>query len=239
VVDATDVVEATELMEVTDSMEVIEVIEVIEVMKEREANVPTASHSIANPDAIPSPWGPGVELSHFLESEGLREEIGRGLRDVASDFGRESEEFTRAGWAALEGWQVRSSRAISRFGSISPGTRILRITSLDCSPEARRDTILHEVAHILTAALVTKREKHGPHWQRMASALGARPRSRGDDERFRVAAQVLREARLKVVARCERCGHEIKRMRRSDRCWRRFVHRPCGGRLRAVDPGLT
>ena len=196
------------------------------------------THPIANPNSVPSPGGSGVELSRFLESEGLREGIGLGLRGVAGDFGRESEEFARAGLAALEGWQVRSSRAISRFGSISPSTRILRITSLDCSPEARRDTILHEVAHILTAALIKKREKHGPDWQRIASALGAQPRSRGDDERFRVAAQVLREARLKVVARCERCGYEIQRVRRSHRCWSRFVHRPCGGRLRAVDPGL-
>ena len=201
------------------------------------ATVPTGDHSVAFSNAIPSPDDPRLELSRFLESEGLREAIDLGLRGVAGDFGRESEEFARAGMAALEGWQVRPSRAISRFGSISPRTRILRITSLDCSPEARRDTILHEVAHILTAALVTKHEKHGPDWQRIASALGAHPRSRGEDERFRVAAQVIRDTRLKVVARCEGCGFEIKRMRRSHRRWSRFVHRPCGGRLRAVDPG--
>jgi predicted SprT family Zn-dependent metalloprotease len=193
---------------------------------------------MANPNASASRRNSGDALLRFLEHEGLREGIDQALRTVAQDFGQGSEEFARAGWAALEGWEVRQSKAISRFGSISPRTRILRITSLDCSPEARRDTILHEVAHILTAALLTKKEKHGPQWQRIALALGATPRARGDDERFRVAAGILREARLKVVARCEGCGYEIKRMRRSHRSWSRYVHRPCGGRLRAIDPAL-
>jgi predicted SprT family Zn-dependent metalloprotease len=125
---------------------------------------------------------------------------------------------------------------VTRFGSISPQTKTLWLTTLDCSPRARRDTILHEVAHILTGALIAKRENHGPRWRKIASALGAQPSRSGSDPRFRAASQALKQTRLKVVARCVRCDFEIKRMRRSRRDWPRFLHLECGGRFRSVEP---
>jgi hypothetical protein len=155
---------------------------------------------------------------------------------VASEIGRGEDEFVAAGLFALEQWTVRPSRAVTRFGSISPATKTLWLTSLDCSPRARRDTILHEVAHVLTGALIAKRENHGPGWRRVALALGAQPRRSGRDPRFHAASRALRATRLKVVARCDRCGFEIKRMRRSRRNWRRFLHLKCGGRFGPVEP---
>ncbi len=178
-------------------------------------------------------------LTRFLESEGLRPKVEDALRKVALEFGRGEDEFAAAGISALEAWTVRPSRAVTRFGSISPATRTLWLTSLDCSPRARRDTILHEVAHVLTGALVAKRENHGPAWRKIASALGAEPTRSGRDPRFRAASEALRATRLKVVARCNRCGFEIKRMRRTRRDWRRFLHLRCGGRFGPVGPAAS
>lgn len=173
-------------------------------------------------------------LARFLEAEGLDSRIEAGLRKVAAEFGRGEKEFAAAGTSALEGWTVRPSRAVTRFGSISPGTKTLWLTALDCSPRARRDTILHEVAHVLTGVLLAKRENHGPRWCKIARALGAEPAWAGRDPRFRAASEALRASRQKVVARCGRCGFEIKRMRRTRRNWRRFLHLECGGRFESV-----
>lgn len=178
-------------------------------------------------------------LASFLESEGLHLRVEEGLRKVALEFGRGEDDFAATGISALEEWTVRPSRAVTRFGSISSATKTLWLTSLDCSPRARRDTILHEVAHVLTGALVAKRENHGPRWRKIAVALGAEPTPSGSDPRFRAASQALRETRLKVVARCSRCGFEIKRMRRTQRNWRRFLHLRCGGRFWPVGPAAS
>lgn len=175
-------------------------------------------------------------LLDFLEEEGLRPTVQAGLRKVASEFNRDEVEFAAAGIAVLEGWTLRPSRALTRYGSIVPGTKTLRLTVLDCSPEARRDTILHEVAHILTGALIAEGENHGPRWRKVAQALGAQPIYAGRDARFRRASAAQRSAREKVVARCKGCGFEVKRLRRSSREWGRFQHRACGARFEAVEP---
>lgn len=173
-------------------------------------------------------------LTAFLRAEGLYARIETGLREVAAKLSCDKDAFSRSGLAALDGWTVQPSRAVSRFGSVDPRTRTLRLTTLDCSREARVDTILHEVAHIVSDHLMRRRERHGPQWKQIARALGARPIASGQDERFRRAAEQLRASRLKTVALCGRCGFEIKRMRRSRRNWRRFIHRECGGRFSAV-----
>jgi predicted SprT family Zn-dependent metalloprotease len=161
--------------------------------------------------------------------------IEEGLRSVAPEFDRVGDEFLAAAAVVLSGWKVRPSNAVTRFGSVTPKTRTMRLTALDCSPAARKDTILHEVAHVLTGELLARRENHGPKWQKMALALGAKPERIGSDARFRAASEALRDRRLKVVARCDLCLHEVKRMRRSRRNWRRFIHRGCGGRFSEVE----
>ncbi len=172
-----------------------------------------------------------MPLPRFLEEEGLRATVEAGLRKVASEFGRSEHGFAAAAFASFESWTVRPSRATTRFGSVSTRTRIFRLTSLDCSEAARRDTILHEVAHIVVFELVSKSERHGPRWQLLALAFGARPSRAGLDLRFRTASAELRSTRETTVARCTRCGFEVKRMRRSTRDWRRYLHRGCGGRF--------
>ncbi len=174
---------------------------------------------------------PPTPLVRFLEDEGLRATVEAGLRKVASELGRSEHDFAAAAFVSFEAWTVRPSRATTRFGSISTRTRILRLTTLDCSEATRRDTILHEVAHIVMSELVSKSERHGPRWKTLARALGARPSGRGVDPRFREASAALRADREQIVARCERCGVEIKRLRRSTRDWRRYAHRGCGGRF--------
>lgn len=177
----------------------------------------------------------GQPLVAFLHDEQLYVRVEDGLRTAACQFSHSAEPFMRSGLVALSGWTVLPSRSVSRFGSVDRRTRTLRITSLDCSSAARTDTILHEVAHILTDHLLEGRECHGPGWRVMAKALGARPKASGQDDQFRRAAEQVRAGRLKTVARCRLCGFEVKRMRRSNRDWRRFVHRDCGGRFRASE----
>ncbi len=173
-------------------------------------------------------------LVHFLESEGLYSRVEEGLRKAAIELSKGEDDFARRGLAALVNWRVQPSTAVSRFGSVHPESKTLRLTTLDCSREARVDTILHEVAHVLCEHLVDGRERHGPRWQLIARALGAQPNAAGRDDRFMRAAKTLRDRRLKTVARCRRCGLEIKRMRRSSRNWQHFIHRDCGGRFAAV-----
>lgn len=170
-------------------------------------------------------------LVRFLDSERLSARVEAGLRKVAVDLGLGQREFADAAFAAFEAWTVRPSRALTRFGSISARTRTFRLTCLDCSPEARRDTILHEVAHIVTIELISKQERHGPRWRKIAVALGATPNRAASDPRFHRASRKQREARAKVVARCGRCGFEVKRLRRSTRDWARYGHLHCGGRF--------
>lgn len=170
----------------------------------------------------------------LLEAEDLLAQVEHGLRRAARELDRDPDAFARDGLSALGGWTVRPTTAVSRFGSVTPNSKTLRLTSLDCAARTRRDTILHEVAHIVTSELIARRENHGPRWRKIAMAIGARPTSRSEDPRFAEAAAVVREARQKVVARCERCGYEVKRMRRTTRNWQRYCHRDCGGRFSGV-----
>lgn len=179
---------------------------------------------------------PATPLVDFLEAEGLRPTVEAGLRKVAADFGRSEARFAAAAFVSFAGWTVRPSRATTRFGSISTRTKTLRLTVLDCAPEMRRDTILHELAHIVVFERVSKDERHGPRWRAIARALGARPSGRGHDPRFRQASALQRAAREKTVAVCTACGFEVRRMRRASRDWPRYRHRGCGGHFRAVAP---
>lgn len=90
-----------------------------------------------------------------------------------------------------------------------------------------RDTLAHELAH---GAVEVEHGTahalgiHGPLWRSWARKLGAQP------SRAVRPTGALKEAlsvRLRVVARCERCGFELCRSRRlSPR--KRYLHR-CGG----------
>jgi predicted SprT family Zn-dependent metalloprotease len=86
----------------------------------------------------------------------------------------EARELIRLHGLHLLGWRAEVDNAKRRLGLCSHRKRVISLAHLHClhsSPEAIRNTILHEIAH----ALVGPGKGHGPAWQAMASKIGARP----------------------------------------------------------------
>jgi len=98
------------------------------------------------------------------------------------------------------------------------------------SPDQQRETLLHELAHacdhLTNQPGQRYRRAHGPGWQAWAVALGIDPQRTGHSPEL----ESLHRQRLKVVAVCQRCGAEIRRIRRLS-ARRRYLHPECGGRV--------
>ena len=169
-------------------------------------------------------------LKEFLALEGMREEIEAGLVRLMHP------QPTVGVWGYLSGVEVVPTRATGKLGAASYGRALMRITALPVSAAVRRETIAHEVAHLVAAYLHPGRIKpHGPEWQRVARALGAAPKASVVDPKFEEAALKVRESRLKIVGRCEKCGFEVLKMRRTNKYLkRRYTHVRCGGRIDPV-----
>lgn len=103
--------------------------------------------------------------------------------------------------------------------------------------EARSVAVFaHEVAHVLRGPCVGG-DAHDEEWAKISRAMGghAAKRIREDGPGGEVAA-ALRTRAEKVVGRCEKCGHEMKRARRLPR-GRGYAHIAdgCGGRIVRVE----
>jgi hypothetical protein len=173
----------------------------------------------------------------FLKAEGLLEHVEQGIRAVC-EFRDAHVDWTVSVRGYLLGVEVRPTRALTRYGSASPrGAGLIRITSLDISGWKRRDTILHEIAHLVTHHLYARTvEPHGKQWRAVATLLGAEPSATGADPVFAEAIEKAREKRLKIVARCAECGYEILATRRTSKyTGTRYNHRGCGGLIVVVD----
>jgi predicted SprT family Zn-dependent metalloprotease len=131
---------------------------------------------------------------------------------------------------------VKSSRALRSLGSyISKGGRPVCIRlQFRQERELLAETLLHEIAHLCDHLSNQHgrpyRQAHGHGWQVWAQAFGIRARRTGN-------SQVLcdiHETRLKLVAICQRCGLEVRRLRRLNR-GTRYIHPGCGGQLKPVE----
>ncbi|MBO0692573.1 MAG: SprT-like domain-containing protein [Acidimicrobiaceae bacterium] len=102
-------------------------------------------------------------------------------------------------------WGFRWDHAKTRLGACHHHSRTISLSRhyarLNGEAETR-DTILHEIAHALTAGT-----GHGPSWKKMAARLGARPSPRADPR------QVVRPA-PRWVAVCSACATTLWRYRR-------------------------
>ena len=133
--------------------------------------------------------------------------------------------------AELDALPLKSSHALTRLGAyVSSGDRALAIRLQFAQEENQlRQTLLHEIAHFLDHRTRGRagayRSPHGPSWRGWLEALGGTP-GPGRSKRL---AELYRQ-RLRPVARCEKCGYTLKRLRALDRR-KRWSHRPCGGRL--------
>ena len=130
---------------------------------------------------------------------------------------------------------VRPSRAVRSLGCYvsRAGEPVCIRLQLAQEPEVLQQTFLHELAHLCDHLYhqpgIRYRRAHGPNWRNWASLLGAQPERCGESAALR---QLYRQ-RLKLVAVCQRCGYEFHRTRRLNQR-RKYFHRDCGGRLKAV-----
>lgn len=119
-----------------------------------------------------------------------------------------------------KGYRVTAGMAYYRTGIIGLSKRVLT------TPEAVRETLLHEYAHLLAVHRHGRAAaNHGPAWQQAMRDLGLEPKVRHTYEVER------NSARQKVTYVCTRCGKPIVRTRRLPGK-RRYVHVDCGGGLR-------
>ncbi len=90
------------------------------------------------------------------------------------------------------------------------------LTELNGEAEVR-DTLLHEIAHALTGS----RAGHGPAWQKVALAIGAKPRRCYSDEE-------VRQPQSRYVLVCPSCKEATPRYRRRTKV---YACRGCCDRL--------
>ncbi len=150
-----------------------------------------------------------------------------------------SEAIARAGQKSLlqtiAQLPVRKSSATRSLGAyVSKGGKPLCIRLQFAQEiEQLKDTLLHEIAHacdhLAEQPGQTYRRAHGPTWRAWANALGATAQRRGHSD----SVALLHQQRLKVVAVCQNCGAEFKRLRRLNRR-RHYTHPACGGRVLPV-----
>lgn len=118
------------------------------------------------------------------------------------------------------GYRVTAGIAYYRTGIIGLSAFVLK------SPEAVRETLLHEYAHLLAVDRHgPSAANHGPAWQRAMHDLGVSPTVK---HTYDVERNVSRQ---RVTYVCVRCGTAIVRTRRL-RKTHRYVHTDCGGSLR-------
>lgn len=172
-------------------------------------------------------------VEEFLKAEGLYQHViqcvtllvntthGDGMPEVPGNA-------LMVAASCLETYTVAHKKMVGRGGHFSPRRSEIGLTTLAMSPEQYRNTILHEVAHLLDWA-VFRTGGHGPSWQLCAVVLGTPPKAKFVDDEFRASVAEHREAHGKIVARCKHCDYEVIKLRRSRRNWSRFFHRGCTG----------
>lgn len=123
------------------------------------------------------------------------------------------------------GWQFQWDRAVRRFGrtrSTIWNGKFHGFISLSrpltplCTPEEIRNTILHEIAHALTGC----GEGHSAEWKRTAVRIGAKP------ERCMEVAD--KELPARYILRCNNCGHESRRYKKSKHLGKSACRLCCG-----------
>ncbi len=119
-------------------------------------------------------------------------------------------------------WDFAFDNSYRRFGVCRWQGRAIglsrHLTRLNNEAQVR-DTILHEIAHVL----VGRKAGHGPAWKAVARDIGARPRRCYED------LAVLTPA-LPYLSQCPVCGHSQQAARRPRK------RRSCGRCAPVFDP---
>jgi|SRR5579862_4178341 len=117
------------------------------------------------------------------------------------------------------GWRFRWDNAKRRMGNCSYRHKVISISRhfVELNPESEvRDTILHEIAHVLAGPAA----HHGVVWKMMARALGARPQGCADGSKV-----VARPGRYQ--SSCMDCGFVFNAYKMSRRILGERFHIKC------------
>lgn len=138
-----------------------------------------------------------------------------------------------------------NTRAKSRYGQVNHTRKELQLTSeffypgslMVRSARAKKhvDTLLHEVAHIITRILFSYATPHGKHWQMVMRALGQNPKAVDYSHDFMTYALENKREKLghKHEYRCLHCSTVVETVRALKNVENRH-HASCGpikGRL--------
>lgn len=166
------------------------------------------------------------ELLYFLGLYGsLQEQVGAALGKTRGE----------KLLVQLQQLPLKQSHAVTRLGSYSCRGAIPLAIRLQFAqePEQLEQTLLHEIAHFLDHQTRNLRgpyrNPHGRSWQYWLQLVGG-----ADGRGCSAAISTLYRQRLKPVARCQRCGLLLKRLRRLPQR-QRWLHRDCGGLLVPLD----
>jgi predicted SprT family Zn-dependent metalloprotease len=116
-------------------------------------------------------------------------------------------------------WPVAETKSMTKYGSVllteNKDRRVLKMSSLPMSVEQYHNTLLHEVAHII-AWILAEDAGHGLAWKTMASMIGC-DINISTDGKFGESVTAARNAKIKLVAECPKCGQKWFRTRRFHR----------------------
>jgi predicted SprT family Zn-dependent metalloprotease len=132
-----------------------------------------------------------------------------------------------------------NSRAVRRFGCciVKDNKFYIEISSklLDAPEQMRKQTLAHEILHTCPGC-----KNHGNRWkqyaQKMNSAYGYNISRATTHEQLGIDDTVS----YRYLLKCQNCGAEIKRMRRSKLTDHPELYRcKCGGKLNLTDPQIA
>lgn len=165
-------------------------------------------------------------LVDALEADGLIDIVD----NVLGELGRNQSLFAR--WEANLAWTSTTCAGLAAFddgSDVAAGGRVSINKYL--SAEDRRDTLLHEVAHVI-AEHIRPGTSHGSLWVKICKALGHSGEMYASDAvSDLIATRAMKDGHLKAVAQCSDCGFPIVRARVSRKDWSNYRHRGCGGRF--------
>ena len=131
-----------------------------------------------------------------------------------------------------------NSRAVRRFGCciVKDNKFYIEISSklLDAPEQMRKQTLAHEILHTCPDARIT--EIGGNSMPKMNSAYGYNISRATTHEQLGIDDTVS----YRYLLKCQNCGAEIKRMRRSKLTDHPELYRcKCGGKLNLTDPQIA
>lgn len=158
-----------------------------------------------------------VRLDHLLDSlEAQGVDLTRARRFINSGPWRCLLQDCTVRWNP----RLRVTAGRARWAHGAPQIQLNPKLELE-GPTATARTLIHEVAH-----LIARHQGHTPHWALTMIAMGERP-----EPCHNYASMAAARTPLKLVARCTRCGTEVRRRRRLARNGRAWHHNRCGGEL--------